>query len=71
MGSKKYDIVVVSDVILLDRSGKAGIFQRQCGEVFCVPWSQVKGGTAVESYDSGNIRIPRWLAEAKHLNYSK
>lgn len=40
------------------------------GEEVWLPWSQIDEGSEIASNgDSGEVYIPRWLAEKKNLNY--
>lgn len=71
MGSDKYDTVVIADVTLKRSSEKAGLFQDEDGDTFWIPWSQLKEDSVDKDGESGDIRIPRWLAEEKDLEYSE
>ena len=71
MGSEKYDTVIIEDVTLKRSTEKAGLFQNEDGDAFWIPWSQLKDDSVDKDGESGEIRIPRWLAEEKYLEYSE
>ena len=71
MSQARYETVVVRDVTLRHSTKNAGLYRDEDGGEFWIPWSQLKEGSVDKDGDSGDILIPRWLAEEKELEYEE
>lgn len=71
MSNSKYSIVLVKNVTLIRSTDKAGLYQTEDGEEFWIPWSQLKDFSVDKDGDTGDIRIPRWMAEDKELDFEE
>ena len=66
--SEKFDTVVITNVTLIRSTAKAGLFEID-GDNHWIPFSQLRDDSVDRDGDFGDIRIPRWLAEEKELEY--
>ncbi len=69
MSDPRYQIVVIPDVTLVSSTDKAGLYRTDTWDEFWIPFSQLKEDSVDKDGETGDIRIPRWLAEEKELEY--
>lgn len=69
--SDRNDLVTILDVTLARSTDKAGMYRTEEWDEFWIPWSQLGEGSVNKDGDSGDIYIPRWLADAKELEYEE
>jgi hypothetical protein len=68
--SSRSRTVVIADVTLVRSTRKAGCYELD-GDEFWIPWSQLREGSVDKDGESGDIKIPLWLAEEKELEYNE
>ncbi len=67
----RYTTVIISNVTLIRSTDKAGLYQTESGDEFWIPWSQLREDSVDRDGDTGDIRIPLWLAEEKELDFEE
>lgn len=71
MPNPRFDLVHVFVEEVKVSTDKAAMCLIDGDEVW-LPWSQIHGDSEIEGPgDSGNVIIPRWLAEEKELEYEE
>lgn len=71
MTKTRFTTVTVPDVTLIRSTEKAGLYRDSNGEEFWIPWSQLREDSVDKDGDTGDIRIPLWLAEEKELEFEE
>ena len=71
MSGPNRDIVCVEGVTVVRSTDSAGLYRTEDGTEVWVPWSQVDDRSVDKDGASGELWIPRWLAESKDLEYSE
>lgn len=62
-------IVTVTGMTLVRSTDKAGCYRDEDGDEYWFPWSQVMEGSVDRDGDTGDLLIPRWLADEKGVAY--
>lgn len=63
------DLVKIEDVTVVRSTEKAGLYRTADGEEFWCPWSQADVNSVGKEGETGDLWIPRWLAEDKEIEY--
>ena len=71
MSSNRFTTVIISEVTFIRSTDKAGLYRDTEGNEFWIPWSQLREDSVDKDGDTGDIRIPLWLAEEKELDYEE
>lgn len=71
MSNNRFTTVIISEVTLIRSTEKAGMYRDTEGEEFWIPFSQLREDSVDKDGDTGDIRIPLWLAEEKELDYEE
>lgn len=71
MSSNRFTTVIISEVTLIRSTDKAGLYRDTEGNEFWIPWSQLRDDSVDKDGDTGDIRIPLWLAEENELDYEE
>jgi len=71
MTDNRYSTVLIESVTLIRSTDKAGLYRDSEGEEFWIPWIQLRDDSVDRDGQTGDIRIPLWLAEEKGLEYSE
>jgi hypothetical protein len=69
--NNRRDIVTVGGMELIRSTEKAGLYVGDDGSEVWIPFSQLSHGSIDTDGQSGEIYIPRWLAEDKELEYEE
>ena len=67
----RFTTVIISEVTLIRSTEKAGMYRDTEGNEFWIPWSQLRDDSVDKDGETGDIRIPLWLAEEKELDYEE
>lgn len=67
----RFTTVIISEVTLIRSTEKAGLYRDTEGNEFWIPWSQLREDSVDKDGETGDIRIPLWLAEEKELDYEE
>lgn len=71
MTNNRFTTVIINEVTLIRSTDKAGLYRDTEGNEFWIPWSQLREDSVDKDGDTGDIRIPLWLAEEKELDYEE
>ncbi len=71
MSNNRFTTVIISEVTLIRSTEKAGMYRDTEGNEFWIPWSQLREDSVDKDGETGDIRIPLWLAEEKELDYEE
>jgi len=71
MTNNRFTTVIISKVTLIRSTEKAGMYRDTEGNEFWIPFSQLREDSVDKDGDTGDIRIPLWLAEEKELDYEE
>lgn len=71
MTNNRFTTVIISEVTLVRSTEKAGMYRDTEGNEFWIPWSQLRDDSVDKDGETGDIRIPLWLAEDKELDYEE
>lgn len=71
MTNNRFTTVIISEVTLIRSTEKAGLYRDTEGNEFWIPWSQLRDDSVDKDGETGDIRIPLWLAEEKELEYEE
>jgi len=71
MTNNRFNTVIISEVTLIRSTEKAGLYRDTEGNEFWIPWSQLRDDSVDKDGETGDIRIPLWLAEEKELEYEE
>lgn len=71
MTNNRFTTVIISEVTLVRSTPKAGLYRDTEGNEFWIPWSQLRDDSVDKDGETGDIRIPLWLAEEKELDYEE
>ena len=67
MGNRKW--VCIPNVTHVRSTDKAALYRDSDGHEFWCPWSQITDDSVDTDGKSGDLWIPRWLAEEKDLEF--
>lgn len=62
--------VRIPDVTLIRSTANAGLYKID-GEEIWFPWSQVLDGSVDTDGRSGDLLVPRWIAEEKDVEFEE
>lgn len=71
MSNNRFTTAIISEVTLIRSTEKAGLYRDTEGNEFWIPWSQLRDDSVDKDGETGDIRIPLWLAEEKELDYEE
>jgi len=71
MTNNRFTTVIIPEVTLSRSTEKAGLYRDIEGNEFWIPWSQLREDSVDKDGETGDIRIPLWLAEEKELEYEE
>lgn len=71
MINNRFTTVIITEVTLARSTEKAGLYRDTEGNEFWIPWSQLREDSVDKDGETGDIRIPLWLAEEKELDYEE
>ncbi len=71
MTNNRFTTVIICEVTLIRSTERAGLYRDTEGNEFWIPWSQLRDDSVDKDGETGDIRIPLWLAEEKELDYEE
>lgn len=71
MVNPAFETVAIDHMTLIRSTDKAGLYEDEDDNEYWIPFSMLKGGSVDKDGETGTIRIPRWLAEEKDLEYTE